>query len=190
MTIIRADSLIPRPWKNGGGVTREIAAEPPDASLDAFAWRLSLADVASDGAFSTFAGVDRVLVLLDGAGMRLTEADGRVHALDAPLAIARFAGETPIHATLNDGPTRDFNVMVRRDRAHAAVSVWRGSGTITPEHDLTFIFCARGSIDIKAADGTRHTLETGDTLRLDCAVTLECDAADDTSWLRIGIDRS
>ncbi|SAL23790.1 hypothetical protein AWB71_01282 [Caballeronia peredens] len=186
--IIRADSLTPRPWKNGGGVTREIAAGPPGASLDAFAWRLSLADVAADGAFSTFAGVDRVLALLDGAGMRLTEANGRVHALDAPLAIARFAGETPIHATLNDGPTRDFNVMVQRARARATVRACRESAAIAPAHDVTLIFCARGRIEIKGAGDTRHTLETGDTLRLDRASALECAAPADAAWLHVGID--
>ncbi|SAL31287.1 hypothetical protein AWB73_02684 [Caballeronia turbans] len=186
--IIRADSLTATRWKNGGGMTREIAAGPPGASLDAFAWRLSLADVASDGAFSSFAGVDRVLVLLDGAGMRLTEAEGRVHTLDAPLAIARFAGETPIHATLIDGPTRDFNVMVRRDRARATVHARRASCSLDAGHDLTFIFCVLGRIDIKAAADTRHTLETGDTLCLDRGAELHCEASDDTSWLHIGID--
>lgn len=184
--IIRADSLIAKSWKNGGGVTREIAAGPQGASLDAFAWRLSLADVAGDGAFSSFAGVDRVLVLLDGAGMRLTEAGGGVHSLEAPLAIARFAGETPIDAALIDGPTRDFNVMVRRDRARASVQAHRGSREITAEYDLTFIFCAHGPIEVKPADGARHTLESGDTLRLDQRAS--CDAHDDASWLLIGID--
>ena len=186
--IIRADSLTPAPWKNGGGVTREIASGPPGASLDAFAWRLSLADVAADGAFSIFPGIDRVLVLLDGAGMRLTESDGHAHALDAPNAIARFAGETPIHATLIDGPTRDFNVMVRRDRARATVDVRRASCSATLKHDVTFIYCTRGRIDIKLDGGPRHTLERGDTLRVDRAVALDCEAADDASWLQIGID--
>lgn len=186
--IIRAASLVPVPWKNGGGVTREIAAGPKGASLDAFAWRLSLADVAADGAFSTFAGVDRVLVLLDGAGMRLTESNGRVHALDAPLAIARFSGETPINATLDVGPTRDFNVMVRRDRARATVTAQRAPCPITPEHELTFLFCTRGRIDIKLADGTRDTLERGDTLRLERAAALPCKASGDATWLHIGID--
>ncbi|WP_044042687.1 HutD/Ves family protein [Caballeronia insecticola] len=186
--IIRADSLTPRPWKNGGGVTREIAAGPPGASMEAFAWRLSLADVAADGAFSTFPGVDRVLVLLDGAGMRLTEASGHVHALDAPLAIARFPGETPIHATLNHGPTRDFNVMVQRARARATVQAHRESAAIVATHDVTLIFCARGRIEIECAGDARHTLESGDTLRLDRATALECEAADGAAWLHVGID--
>ncbi|WP_321793445.1 HutD family protein [Caballeronia sp. J97] len=186
--IIRADSLTPTPWKNGGGITREIAAGPQGASLDAFAWRLSLADVAADGAFSNFAGVDRVLVLLGGAGMRLTEAGGGVHVLDAPLTMARFAGETPIQAALLDGPTRDFNVMLRRDRARATVNAGRTSCALTLDHDLTFLFCAQGRIDIKLADDTRHTLEAGDTLRVERAGALECTVREGASWLHIGID--
>jgi len=92
-TLIRGASLAPRAWKNGGGVTREITAGPADAALDAFAWRLSIANVDAPGAFSTFAGIDRTLVLLDGAGMRLNEAGGRVHVLDAPLSMASFAAK-------------------------------------------------------------------------------------------------
>ncbi|KIG03507.1 HutD/Ves family protein [Caballeronia concitans] len=184
-TILRAASLVDVPWKNGGGVTREIASGPPGASLDAFAWRLSVADVSADGAFSAFAGVDRVLVLLDGAGMRLAEASGRVHVLDQPLAMARFAGETPIHASLLDGPTRDFNVMVRRGRARASVDIRRGAAReIGAGHDLTFVHCVSGSLAVDA-DGT--TLGPGDTLCIDRAA-LRVEAAADSAWLYIGID--
>ncbi len=52
------------PWKNGGGVTREIVCQPPGAGLAAFDWRVSIATIASDGPFSLFAGIDRVITLL------------------------------------------------------------------------------------------------------------------------------
>lgn len=184
--MIRAASLVPQPWKNGGGMTREIATGPQGASLDGFAWRLSLADVALDGAFSSFAGVDRTLVLLDGAGMRLAEAGGAMHVLDRPLATARFAGETKIHATLIDGPTRDFNVMVRRDLACATVEARRGAHAVECAHDVTFVFCVHGQIDMALADGARLTLHSGDTLRLDQPAA--CLAEDEAGWLHIGID--
>lgn len=167
-------------------MTREIATGPQGASLDGFAWRLSLADVALEGAFSSFAGVDRVLVLLDGAGMRLAEADGATHVLDRPLAMARFAGETKIHATPIDGPTRDFNVMVRRDLARAAVEARRGAHAVACAHDVTFVFCVSGQIEIELADGARLTLHSGDTLQLDQPAV--CIAEDDAGWLHIGID--
>lgn len=117
------DGLTPMPWKNGGGTTREIAAWPPGAGLDAFDWRLSIADIAADGPFSAFPGIDRQIVLLDGGGVRLHARDGsfdhRLVAVGEPFA---FAGEATVDATLLGGPTRDFNVMTRRGRCHASVA--------------------------------------------------------------------
>lgn len=115
-------TLAARPWKNGGGLTREIATHPPGAGFDTFEWRLSVAEVARDGPFSAFPGVDRILVLLRGAGMRLLQA-GTAHMLDQPGAALAFAGETPVDAQLVAGPTTDFNVMTRRGRWSAEVAV-------------------------------------------------------------------
>ncbi|MGI4858448.1 MAG: HutD/Ves family protein, partial [Janthinobacterium lividum] len=67
----RAATLAPVAWKNGGGTTSEIAVWPRAASFDAFVWRVSVAEIAQDGAFSDFPGVDRTIVLLSGAGMDL-----------------------------------------------------------------------------------------------------------------------
>jgi environmental stress-induced protein Ves len=116
-------ALTPAPWKNGGGVTREIAAMPAGAGMAEFDWRISVADIAADGPFSAFPGIDRQIVLLDGAGVRLRADDGSFdHRLDAVGEPFAFAGETGVHACLLDGATRDFNVMTRRGRARARVS--------------------------------------------------------------------
>jgi uncharacterized protein len=192
MNLIRGESLVPMPWKNGGGVTREIDAEPKGAALDAFTWRLSIANVDVAGAFSRFADIDRTLVLLKGAGMHLHEASGRVHALTQPLAMASFAGETPIDATLDNGPTRDFNVMVRRGRATATVQAHRSSTSLSLTDDvgLTLIFCVRGQLEVTLDGATRIILQPDDTLRLDASDARHCDvtcAQADTSWLQIAI---
>jgi environmental stress-induced protein Ves len=50
-TLLRGVDLVAAPWKNGGGVTREVAAFPAGAGLDAFVWRVSIADVAQAGPF-------------------------------------------------------------------------------------------------------------------------------------------
>ncbi|WP_226341163.1 HutD/Ves family protein [Gemmobacter serpentinus] len=102
-----------RPWKNGGGETAEIVVSPPDAGFDTFDWRISTAIVATDGPFSTFPGVDRVLTVIDGGAMRL-EVAGRVHLLDPDSPPFAFAGDQPCAAALTAGPILDFNVMVRR----------------------------------------------------------------------------
>lgn len=112
--ILRSVDYVARPWKNGGGTTRDIAVSPPGASLDAFDWRLSLAQVDRDGPFSRFDHVDRTIVLLSGA-MTLHERDGRIDLVrNEPFA---FAGERAIEATVAGGSTLDFNVMTRRARA-------------------------------------------------------------------------
>ncbi|WP_179402471.1 HutD/Ves family protein [Burkholderia guangdongensis] len=175
-TPIRAASLVASPWKNGGGVTRELAAfvpkgtsagAPPGAALDTFAWRVSVADVAQPGAFSRFDGVDRTLVLLSGAGMTLHEAGGARHVLDVPLARADFAGETAIDATLADGPTRDFNLMTRRATTRGALSFWRAGTHRAARADTMLLFCAQRTVTVSLDGGPAIELAEMDTLRLD-----------------------
>jgi uncharacterized protein len=119
---LRPASFHVMPWKNGLGTTTEIAVHPPGAGLDAFAWRLSIAQLAASGPFSTFAGVDRILVQIEGAPMTLSHAGRGDHRL-ALLSPYRFAGELETVGVLDPPPARDLNVMVRRDRASAEVSV-------------------------------------------------------------------
>jgi environmental stress-induced protein Ves len=120
-------ALVPMPWKNGGGVTREIACYPPGAGMEDFEWRISIATIAVDGPFSVFNGIDRVIMLLQGAGMRLHSRDGRIdHALDKPLMPFAFAGEASLDCSLLSGESQDFNVMTRREKLRASVRVLRG----------------------------------------------------------------
>jgi environmental stress-induced protein Ves len=120
-------ALVPMPWKNGGGVTREIACYPPGAGMEDFEWRISIATIAVDGPFSVFNGIDRVIMLLQGAGMRLHSRDGRIdHALDKRLMPFAFAGEASLDCTLLSGGSQDFNVMTRREKLRASVRVLRG----------------------------------------------------------------
>jgi len=120
MRVLRAADRIAQPWKNGGGVTREVAAFPPDAGMEDFGWRISLADIAVDGPFSTFPGIDRVLTVIEGAGLML-EVGGRMLALDAASPPLAFAGEDAVQARLTGGPVRDLNLMVRRGAWRARV---------------------------------------------------------------------
>jgi uncharacterized protein len=123
------DALPRQPWKNGCGTTREIAMTPAGASLADFTWRVSVAEIERAGAFSVFPGIDRVIVLLSGAGVRLR--GGSIdHRLACPLEPFAFAGETPLEATLLGQPSRDLNVMTRRGVAYADVQVLRGASTL------------------------------------------------------------
>jgi environmental stress-induced protein Ves len=152
--IIRAQDCPPQPWKNGLGTTREIAVYPSDAGSNDLLWRVSIAEVDSAAPFSLFPGIDRHIALLDGAGFTMTLDNGRMHALTTPFAPFAFAGEAKVAVTLADGPTRDFNLMVRRARARGEVRVWQEPGIHPLDPAVVLIYVARG--EIETADGTLH----------------------------------
>lgn len=115
--ILSLADVAPSPWKNGGGVTRELAAWP---SAQDWVWRMSVAEVATDGPFSRFDGVQRWFAVLGGAGLRLAvgpAAKAQTHNLTPHSAPLCFAGEEPVHCTLIAGATQDFNLMLRRGAA-------------------------------------------------------------------------
>ncbi|MDQ0456364.1 HutD/Ves family protein [Rhizobium paknamense] len=115
MRVLRAEAYQTVPWKNGGGVTREVALHRDDAVHSEFLWRVSIATVAQDGPFSRFDGIDRSIAMLSGAGMRLEGEEGAAPVLLLPeSAPYAFPGEAAIHAVLVDGVTTDLNLMTRR----------------------------------------------------------------------------
>lgn len=156
-------------WKNGGGWTTEIAISPRGAGIaDDFAWRISIADIESDGPFSRFSGIDRQLLLLAGNGMTMTIA-GRDQRLDRPLQAIRFDGDEVVDCRLLDGPTRDFNVMTRIATTTAAVSIVTRRNVITivskpGEQWLLHVVDGDAMID-GSGDGLH--IGTGDSLLLE-----------------------
>ncbi|WP_454764833.1 HutD/Ves family protein [Cupriavidus campinensis] len=139
------DAIAPAPWKNGGGTTREIAVWPPGAGMDAFAWRVSVADIAADGPFSAFPGIDRQIVLLDGAGVHLQAHDDsfshKLTRIGEPFA---FPGDTAVHAALVEGATRDFNVMTRRGVCRADIALQREAFGADTGNDAVMVYVIRG----------------------------------------------
>ena len=154
-------------WRNGGGSTRQIAIDPAGADLaTGFRWRVSCAQVASDGPFSVLPGVDRSLWLLRGNGMRLV-VDGRDVVIDRPWQRFYFAGEATVAARLVDGPCEDLNVMTAREKvaAEARLATLRAHETLgvpVSEQRLVVVLAGRA-----AACGA--VLDPGDALRLDGA---------------------
>lgn len=88
------------PWRNGGGVTREIASVPRVADGGDFAWRASIATIDRDGGFSPFPGVDRSITLISSDGVILDHGQGGRHALVQQAEPYAFSGDDAIQATL------------------------------------------------------------------------------------------
>jgi environmental stress-induced protein Ves len=179
LAIRRAATLETTLWSNGRGASCEVAISPEHATMDDFIWRASMAQISADLSFSTFPGIDRTLVLLGGAGMELDlshhAAAGTSHALREPLSAFGFDGETPPEAKLVDGPTHDFNVMVRRDVANGQVVVWRGPGHFAIPDDLVLLFVVRGTAALRGVDLNDPEpipLEACDSVKLNGAARL------------------
>jgi hypothetical protein len=128
-------------------------------------WRISIADIESDGEFSHLPGLDRTLMLIDGAGMTLT-INGDDHHLSMWQTIS-FSGDATVHCHLDSGPTRDLNVMVKRGsfEAYADVLHLEGGMPISADGDVEhFIVVLEGHVSLvgKSAD----TLGPGDVLHV------------------------
>lgn len=169
MRIVRSAELIPVPWKNGGGITREIAGASDDRGP---LWRLSLADIEADGPFSIFDGLERILTIVDGAGLLLDMPQHTVRL--EPMQPYRFSGATPVNGRLPAARIRALNVMYRPENLSVSLRPLQGATTFTTSGSPG----KEGAIHVVSGgatlDGTR--LEAGDTV-LDAAGTLNVSPA-------------
>jgi hypothetical protein len=131
------------PWKNGGGHAAEIAAWPV-GSPDDFAWRVAIAEIERDGPFSSYPGVDRTFVLLDGDGVVLVHDDIEV-TLTVPHEPYRFSGDSACMCRLVGGRTRAYNLMVRRDRARGTLVVSDGAAAVPGPFRFGVCYAASGA---------------------------------------------
>lgn len=112
-TIIRLEDAPPVPWRNGGGITHELAAQP---DAQDWVWRASVAEVSSDGPFSRFEGVKRWFCVISGAGVRLG-LRGVTQTLTTQSEPFAFDGASAPECFMVNGPTQDFNLMTRNTAA-------------------------------------------------------------------------
>ena len=153
--------LAPQPWKNGAGLTRELALSPLGAFASEFDWRISVAEVARDAPFSAFPGVDRCIVLLGGAGMMLRDTGGAwQHRLDQHVRPFDFAGDADVDARLIGGASHDLNVMTRRGRWRSALSVVHAAHATAPA-DAGLLLCCDGAWQV---DGIAAALQPSHAL--------------------------
>lgn len=147
--VLRAQDRPATRWKNGGGLTREVAADGSGAGLEDFVWRVSLADVARGGPFSSFAGVDRIITVVDGAGMELN-VDGASHTIADAYEPFSFPGDAVTDCRLLSGPIVDLNVMTRRTRATAHVRMAREGFSVVPRTGvLVLVMALAGTVAVE-----------------------------------------
>jgi environmental stress-induced protein Ves len=173
MKVLRESGYPALPWKNGGGITREIHRAPADRAT--FDWRLSLATIDSPGPFSAFDGCARTLVLVRGAGIELGFGQHGHSRLEAVGQMASFDGGWQTSCELIDGPSTDLNLIVASERAE---STSRSIQVVTEEVIQTnawteiLVCCIRGAIHL--TNGTGSTVQLAP---VDVAVCVPSDGA-------------
>lgn len=151
-----------RPWRNGGGVTREIAMFPESAGDDDFLWRASLATIAAAGPFSAWPGVDRTFLLVQGE-VALTFNGGAECRVSAGDPATGFAGEAAVAARPVGGECTALNIMARRGRMRARVDRWESGRPAVADQIL---LVAEVATSVRH-DGRSFDLEADDALLVD-----------------------
>jgi uncharacterized protein len=166
MNILRESGFPAVPWKNGGGVTREILRAPAEPAV--FDWRLSLATIAAPGPFSSFEGYHRTLVLVAGAGVELNFTHHGISRLSTPGQTVSFDGAWQTSCTLLDGPSTDLNLIVSVQRAQSAsraMALTEEQVIQTAGWTEVFVCCLSGVIRLTNTAAEVETLRAVDVAR-------------------------
>lgn len=140
----------------------EPATEDRVAGWD---WRLSIADVDTAGAFSSFPGMTRILTVIEGASVTLT-VDGAVEELEKHRPF-RFDGGAETSAVLPHGPIRDLNLIARTGAVDAQVKIEALTGGISraiSEGQYCVILDGSALLTLTAGGSTKLELKRFDTV--------------------------
>jgi len=148
------------PWKNGGGVTIDIAFNG-DTS------RFSRTPITVAGPFADYTGFDRKRVLVAGSGLVLQTPAGDID-VRRPFEPVRFAGETPIVSRLEAGPVEVVNLIGDRSRVRIDLVVMNAGGTghLGPGLHIAYCPAERAALRLQ---GEEHDLEADGGLRIEDA---------------------
>jgi environmental stress-induced protein Ves len=157
--IISPDQYRAVAWKNGLGITQELASGGDN--IDIFDWRLSMAPVINNGDFSDFEHYDRTLILINGNGLTLDHDSGQQDRLNHRFDMAHFDGGWKTSAKLHDGDILDFNVMTRKNKCRSKVTVSDGSNDhhLSPSAGVLLIYSVDSEISVMAPDSSAIELQ-------------------------------
>ena len=163
------------PWKNGGGVTIDIAGEhrpgADPAGWDGMIWRFGRTRIERPGPFSDLSGYDRILAVAQGGGLVLHPEGHAPLDVRTPFAPVRFPGEWKITSELTEGPIGVINLIADRTRCAIDLAFPRAGASAS----ISDARCILLALDDAILDiGVRHT-----ALRRDFALSVAADAGVD-----------
>lgn len=150
------------PWRNGGGVTVDIAVV---TDKDGDVWRYGRTPIVQPGPFSDYRGFDRVQVLVAGSGLVLKTPDGEIDVRQ-PFRPVRFAGETPIVSRLEAGPVEVVNLIGNRAKVRIDIRILDEDRSLRlgPGTHIVYNPLGKSTLDV---GGARHVLAGDHGLHLE-----------------------
>lgn len=145
MRIIRKADLVEGRWRNGMGVSWDIASDPP--GTDAFGWRFAIARIDSDVPFSNYPDVDRIFTLIEGNGLDLAFEGHPSLAVHRRFVPHPYPCDLPTFCRLRDGPCRALNLFTRRGAWRANTDVISSGAEIAHPGPI-LVFALRGAADV------------------------------------------
>ncbi len=171
LRLIRQSEMVEGPWRNGMGVSWEIASHKQPGAAE-FSWRFAKARIDRDVPFSIYPGIDRVFMQISGNGLDLEFEGGQVLAVHESNVPHAFACDVPLNCKLRDGPCFDLNLFTARGVYEAQASVIKLSGMESIDlSNIEAVFFALegsvvlsgqgGAVQLHAGDAAVATLEQG-----------------------------
>lgn len=188
LTLLRADEYRIMKWKNGGGQTAEIALSPSHARFpeDPFLWRLSTAQMISNGPFSVFPGYNRFLLLIGKNPIKLKLAEEKLEITPQFNEPVHFKGEQKVHSELLEGPATDLNLIYQREKVEVhfeVIPIKKKPRSFSIQGNEVLIFALSGSAEISVYPGElKQKIQAKETLFLersqvqdekDCLILIE-----------------
>lgn len=159
------------PWKNGGGVSVEIAAEHDPALGEGWAglvWSFSRTGFAAPSPFSDLSGTDRIIAVLTGRGLVLRAHDGGADVVvGPPFHPAPFDGGRRVDG-VPDGPVTVANLMGRRGQVRIGMRFLHAGQRTHVAADVVLLHACTGAVGLSVDDAAR-TLGEDAALRADGA---------------------
>jgi uncharacterized protein len=158
ITPLDPDHYVRTPWKNGGGVTTDIA-------FDGDVWRFSRTPITVAGPFSDYTGFDRLQVVVAGRGLVLQTPTGEIDVRQ-PFRPVRFAGATPIVSRLESGPVEVVNLLGDRSRVSVDLAVLEAGRKRDLGLGLHIAYCPGGRARLRI-DNETYDLDADGGLRIE-----------------------
>lgn len=151
------------PWKNGAGLTRQIAVFPSDANINNFICRISITEIKSDNVYSHFPHIHRTQMLLNGCGVEL-KFSNKVTILNKQYQLTNFSGNNAVSCHMLRGPCQVLNIMTRQGEEIPESWVIYGACNKMLNDKPRVFYIAQGEYDVAISAHKNITLRTGDAL--------------------------